>query len=371
MGRKKGLVLTKNDPQLLAVLGMARYLSTTQVHRLGLVGATPSTHYKNVCRRLRRLAEGGLVRRLVARKWGGAELPVWTLTPEGLAVAGSVCPFLRALPQKDVSTHFLEHTTLLNDTLVDLVVSLRKSPLAPLADLPFRWLPEEENPLQFSHYDDDRGGMKTAAIKPDAILELGPLARRFFLEAETGTQSISTADPLNTGAIISKVQRYSAYCTRFADRERTKTCYQRDFSDGLFPEVVFLVRSAARRQRVEKAIEKWKGAARLDRVQFRVLTFEEAANEIEALLRGTTPAVRELGIEPLKGKAAHVRDGYQALATALNAVVKAVRQHNVSCPRPLVLSEIPAEPITRLYEIISHDLLGEPREQPAPGARAG
>jgi hypothetical protein len=33
MGRKRGLVLTQNDPQLLAIVGMARYLSTPQVQR--------------------------------------------------------------------------------------------------------------------------------------------------------------------------------------------------------------------------------------------------------------------------------------------------------------------------------------------------
>jgi len=363
MGRKKGLTLTQNDPQLLAILGMARYLTTVQVQKLGLVGTGPAIDYKNVCRRLRKLTEGCLVRRLVAKRWGGAELAVWTLTPDGLAVAGSVCSFLRALPQKDVSTHFLEHTTLLNDTLVDLVVVLRTSPLAPLTDLPFRWLPEEENPLQFAHYDDERGGLKTSAIKPDAILELGPLGRRLFLEAETGTQSISTADPLNTGAVISKVQRYSAYCSRFADRERKRTFYERDFLDGLFPELVFLVRSAARQQRVEKAIEKWKGAQRLDRLGVRVFTFEGAAAELESTIRQTPPPVPDRGIELLRGKALQVQNGYQTLATALNAIVKAVQRHNASCPNPVALPEIPSDAIRQLYEIIKNDLLGEPRQQ--------
>ena len=199
--------LTRNDPQLLAVFGIARYLSAPQVARLGLVGLGDSdgTDLSNVYRRLRRLVQAGLLRRLVARQFGGSvQTGVWTLAPDGRAIAEEAYPLVQPLPAKEVSAAFLTHTLRLNDVLLELLLDLRSSSLQPLADLPFRWLPEEEEALQFRERDDRSGETRTRALKPDAILELGSLGRRLFLEAETGTQSLSTADPSNTGAILTR-----------------------------------------------------------------------------------------------------------------------------------------------------------------------
>jgi hypothetical protein len=53
-------------------------------------------------------------------------------------------------------------------------------------------------------------------LKPDAIMTIPARRRRLFIEAETGTQSIATAHPDKTGAVLSKLDRYRVYFTRSA-----------------------------------------------------------------------------------------------------------------------------------------------------------
>ena len=50
-----------------------------------------------------------------------------------------------------------------------------------------------------------------AGAKPDAIMTIPVQQRRLFLEAETGSQSITTAHPDKTGAGLSKLERYRSY----------------------------------------------------------------------------------------------------------------------------------------------------------------
>jgi len=63
-------------------------------------------------------------------------------------------------------------------------------------------------------------------------------------------------------------------------------------------------------------------------------------------------------VEISEEKALRIRDGCQSLATALNAVVKAVQRHNATCATPAVLPPIPSEAICQLFELIRDDLRG-------------
>ena len=92
-----------------------------------------------------------------------------------------------------------------------------------------------------------------AVLKPDAILEIPGRRRRLFIEAETGTQSIVTAHPDRTGAIVAKLQRYSRF---FGGRSSYSgpTWYRDAFPDDLAPRLVFLVHSDQRKERVVKAV---------------------------------------------------------------------------------------------------------------------
>ena len=84
MPNVKGAVLTDRDRALLAYVGIARYASADQVHRL----IAPDRSKKLVYRRLAKLClpsgrpgEGACLRRLHYRRYEGTSVPVWALTP--------------------------------------------------------------------------------------------------------------------------------------------------------------------------------------------------------------------------------------------------------------------------------------------------
>ena len=291
MPNVKGVILTDRDRALLAYIGIARYASADQVHRL----IAPEHSKKLVYRRLAklclpggRLGEGACLRRLHYRRYEGTSVPVWALTPYGRSLVAPQLPWLPTPPAKDVGARFLEHTLLLNGVLLDLVLALRRSETAPLAELPFRWRAENDESLQFRALGHHLGELHNALLKPDAILEVPGRGRRLFIEAETGTQSIVTAQPERTGAILSKLQRYRQYFDLLSDDQRS-TWYGRAFPDGLVPRLVFLVHSPDRRHRVERAVKvcldgtsfpEFRARTEHRAFEVLVLTFGEAAGKL-------------------------------------------------------------------------------------------
>ncbi len=180
MPNVKGAVLTDRDRALLAYVGIARYASADQVHRL----IAPDRSKKLVYRRLAKLClpggrpgEGACLRRLHYRRYEGTSVPVWALTPYGRSLVTPGLPWLPA-PASDVGARFLEHTLLLNDVLLELVVSLRRSETALLEELPFRWRAENDEVLQFRAFGHHLGESHQAVLKPDAILEVPGRGRR-------------------------------------------------------------------------------------------------------------------------------------------------------------------------------------------------
>jgi hypothetical protein len=283
----KGTILTERDRTLLAYIGIARYVSTDQVHRLII----ESPNRKLAYRRLTKLCTAGsrpghaaYLRRLEFRRPEGTAVLVWALAPTGRAIAEASVPYLRPPAQKDVGHQFLEHTLLLNDVLVELVVALRSSLSARVTELPFRWLCEDDSVLGFEMFHRHTGATTPAVLKPDAILEVPAQKRRLFLEAETGTHSIASVNPENHGAVLNKLQRYGHFFTALAGDGAT-TYYARAFPDGLFPVLVFLVHSAERKRRVENAAKQWLGTQGATSFRVRALSFEEAAGVLTAFIR--------------------------------------------------------------------------------------
>jgi hypothetical protein len=261
---------------------------------------------------------------------------------------------------------------MLNDVLVGLVVVLRSSPTAPVADLPFRWLCEDDGVLEFEMFHRHTGETSAAVLKPDAILEVPGRQRRMFLEAETGAHSIASANPSHHGAVLHKLQRYAHFFTAMAG-DGPATYYARAFPDGLFPVLVFLVHSPERKGRVDKAAKDWLGAQRSTAFRVRVLTFEEAAAALSSFIRDGRIGVRSAEARapaqaPLSGaKAQQLREGYNALADSLNATRRAIAEHNARGRCQVALPPAPVEALRAMRDLIRHDLLGEPR--PAPPAK--
>jgi hypothetical protein len=351
---------------LFGYLAVARFLSAEQVQKLVAGQASPQVAYRRLrrlCQPSRHGADAPYLRRYDFRRSDGLIFPMWALSPLGWAEAEKVVPYVTQ-PQipRELGWQFLQHELLLTDILVELILALRKAQEAPITDLPFRWFSEPEEQLSFSLYDSEAGLMTPAALKPDAILEAPGIPRRFFIEAETGSHSITTASPLNYGVVLKKLQRYAAYFTGFVEKGSAATWYSRAFPDRIFPELVFVVHAVGRRERVEGAIKKYLGDARpMTPFAVRVVTFDEAPGVIGALVRGApVPRSRILTID--EQKAIRIRDGYNALVSALNAMVRAVETHNHRHPQLRIpLPAVPRETVVGMAELIKYDLLGEAR----------
>ena len=358
MARVKGTILTDRDRALIAYIGVARYVSAEQAHRLVI----ESPNRKLAYRRLTKLCTAGskpgdaaYLRRLEFRRPEGTAVPVWALAPAGRALAEATVPYLRPPAQKDVGHQFLEHTLLLNEVLVGLAVALRSSPAAPVTELPFRWICEDDGVLEFEMFHRHTGATTSAVLKPDAILEVPGRDRRLFLEAETGAHSIASANPGHHGAVLHKLQRYAHFFTAIAG-DGAATYYARAFPDGLFPVLVFLVHSPDRKRRVEKAAKDWLGAQRALSFRVRALTFDEAAGVLAAFIREG----RAVAAEPRSGragqldgaKARQLREGYNALAEALNSTRRAIADHNARGTCRVPLPPVPVEALQSMRDLI-------------------
>lgn len=335
----KGAILTERDRALLSYVGIARYASAEQLHRLFFDGRSKKQTYRRLaklCAPGNRPGEGACLRRLEYRRREGTGVPVWALTAYGRSVVVPLVPWLRPPPASDVGARFLEHSLLLNDVLAGIVERLRVSVSAPLAALPFRWLSEDDGVLEYDHYDRRTGTTSKAVLKPDAIVEVPGRRRRLFIEAETGTQNIATANPARTGPITSKLARYAAFFMGLANEtEDRETWYEVAFTDGFDPRVVFLVHSDERLARVNAAVKAWLGSGDSNRFQVLVYTFADAARVlapyiVNGTLQAPAPARTTRVFTMDAAKAARLADGYEQLVDALAITRAAVDRHNAT-----------------------------------------
>lgn len=128
-----------------------------------------------------------------------------------------------------------------------------------------------------------------AVFKPDAVVDVQARRRRLFIEAETGTQSIATASPERTGAVLAKLARYWIFFTVPAEDSPATWC-RRAFVDGCEPRLVFLIHSDRRRRKVEGAVQAALGRFPPSEFRVLVLTVEEAPRALAPYLtQGVLP----------------------------------------------------------------------------------
>lgn len=298
--------LTDRDKQLFGYLGICRYLSTEQVLRLFF----PARDRASSQRRLLRLAgEWGSVRgarkgaayanfdppylrRLFFRTYEGQRVEVWALTEIGYAVASKVLRSPLRIPAADVGAAFLEHSILLNDVFVAVVdpaalpcakcgamlewcapigaarggqfllrcgASACRVPangrLPAVAELAFRWIGSEGIRLPWRDYDRQAGAVRDRVIVPDAVVELPAQRSRFFLEFETGSQSVVAPGDKKPGATVAKLERYGDFLFGLADVSRKLTHYRTVYADNWNPTVVFVVLNDSRRNAIGTVIK--------------------------------------------------------------------------------------------------------------------
>jgi hypothetical protein len=189
-----------------------------------------------------------------------------------------------AAPGGDVGPAFLEHSLLLNELLVELVVGVRaETGREPLLDLPFRWFTENSGCAEFRYYDRSRCSVEEARIRPDAILEIGEPRRRVFLECETGAHTLVSSDPTSTGATWAKIQRYTHLLAGGVGQHDARTPYSIVWPDGFRPVLLFLTASERRRDAIRKLVADPKRGVR---ITVRGYTFREAAVLLGALALG-------------------------------------------------------------------------------------
>jgi Replication-relaxation len=272
--------LQRPDRALLALLGVCRYLTASQVASLRLGGRTE----KGAVHRLRRLSgeahskgwpfSPALVRALAYRAFDGEPLRLWGLTPAGCSVAaGELGRALKSF-RSDVGAVFAEHFVFLTELFVRLARPHLAAGVLPRA-LPFRWNVAEDVELPWRDRD-EAGCEKSRVIRPDAVLELPGCERRLFIECEMGTNPLTSTGPDKAQATVRKVERYDAYVSGFADVTARLSHYRRKYPDGWPCEVLFLVQSESRRRATAAALRTCLENLAGSRLCARAFTLEEA-----------------------------------------------------------------------------------------------
>jgi hypothetical protein len=376
MPSPEGYVRTHRDDLLLAFVGIARYASADQLHRLFFDGVSKKQTYRRLaklCEPGGQPGEGPCLRRLQYRRRDGTGVPVWTLAPFGRSIASRQVPWLRPPAASDIGYRFLEHTLVLNEVLVRLVAMLRPGPMEPLSDLPFRWLCEDDEVLTYRVPHTQTGAWLRSVLKPDAVMTIPAQHRRLFIEAETGTQSIATAHPDRTGAVLSKLTRYRAFFMARSD-DGYGTWYRASFPDDLEPRLVFIVHSDERRRKVQRAVTEKLGILAPSQFKVLVMTFAEAPVLLARYVREgvAEPAAPQRTRvvtfdEPMLER---VRSGFNALAESLNTLRKIITDHNKAGGPQLQLPPVPIDAIKSLRSFVKQVVdagLG-PDAVPAPAS---
>jgi hypothetical protein len=277
---------------------LVRYLRTDQIAEMMFRGRAQSV----LSARLGELADRhGNCRALVKRLWfvngEGRRVQVWTLTPSGYGLAEEVLGRRMKVPRYDVASQFLEHATGVNE----LYVALTKRPDAPrpadrsarrgkpaddFARVPtaFRWVPSEDLELPFAEYVLEEDRSRDRRLQPDALLEDPVRKRRYLIEYETGSATVRNTQ--HKTATLTKLARYSHFILGFADAHGKATYYSKHFADGFTPVVLFIARTAARRETISEAVAGWARGEMSTRFQVRALAVEQACAEFRELLLG-------------------------------------------------------------------------------------
>jgi len=376
--RQKGMVLTDRDRALLGYLGVARYATAPQAHRLLAPGCDKAV----TSRRLARMCEGGagpdaeaFLRRLEYRRANSLPFPVWTLTPHGRDVAeasapGPVAPFLAG-----AAIGFVLRVLAVNELLLALVVAGRRSAASPLVDLPFRWRGVSD-PLKFEVRDLVRPA-RASVLRPAAIVDLPLERRRIFVEPELGVATLSPTDPRRKH-VLRRLERYGSFFFGSPGHDVRRTWYTTSFPDGFAPEVLLLSTSEARRAQVEASVR--------EHFRHKEPRFEARAFTLGSAIASLTPRVSVAAAAPTPrpsptpapaiaatpvrppGRtvviddvlAERIRTGVNVFAETFNSMRSQVSAHAKTCPNHFNLSPPPTAELKAFRDLVRVVLLGQP-----------
>jgi len=295
-------LVTARDRELLVLLSMARYLTTDQANALVRPGKHESVGRRRLfvlaglAPRRRETFQGPLalfeppyIRRLRFRRTTGERLDWWALTRHGEALAAELLRRDARIERRDVAELFREHWAVLTNLFVALAAPLLARGVRATG-LPFQWDATEGTELPWRQYDATAGKERERLLVPDAVLSIPGARRRYLIECEMGTHSIVSASDEKVGATLRKTERYDAFFGGATAAAGEKTFYQRSFPDNWPAEVLYLVRTASRRDSVNAALESWRQGRGSVWVTAKAVTLAEAMAELAPLLGLGLPA---------------------------------------------------------------------------------
>ncbi len=168
---------------------------------------------------------------------------------------------------------------------------------------PFRWDVAEDVELPWR--ERGAGGLEKArVIRPDAVLELTAVHRRFFIECEMGTHTLQPVSLEKAQATVRKVERYDAYVS---GNHAGASHYQRKYPDSWPCEVLFLVQTESRRRSTADVLSQAR-THRAARVATRAFTLSEAVEYCrgaavpEGVAAKLAPAAHNPGLKHFYGE---------------------------------------------------------------------
>jgi hypothetical protein len=346
--RERGpVVLTPRDRELLVHLALARHLSADQIGRLVFAGKTDSI----VRRRLCRLASGkhAYVRRVPFRTRDGVRTVVWSLGSLGYLAARNLFGEIPDRPVNDPGAEFLEREVGLNELYVGLAAAASRKRV-PLDRRPFRWLSSDSARLPWTEFDAKSKSPASRLIRPDTTVEMLEPKRRIFIELETGPLGLHRDNTHGRDALKlkAKIDRYVRFLVTPLSSLLNETFYLRAFSDGWPAELLFLVRSATRRDDIaDNVASTWRPTN--DRVPFtiRALTLDEApaalcdaaklSLDLPSLSRASPATSETLTCEEIRA----LYDFYNGAIAAI-AAVRQFAKNNPQLARRVPVPEYPA-----------------------------
>ena len=239
--------LGERDRQLLVAVQKYRYLMTGQIQRLLFTdAANSSAGLRAASRNLKKLSELGLLDSLSRRIGGvraGSGSLIWHITHAGERLLRlNEYPIRRHF---EVSPYFLAHTLAAAETAIRLM------------EICWKYEPQlTEVQLEPACWRAYSNAGVSLSLKPDlyAATATAEYEDRFFIEVDLDTES--------PAKIIEKCQKYHAYYRSGLEQEES----------GMFPLTVWIVPSAARKERLKRYIrEAFDKQAKL----FAVITDEE------------------------------------------------------------------------------------------------
>lgn len=256
--------LSARDRLILTLLSNHKFVTTRQLQALAFTHHASELSAARTTRRvLQRLGRDGLLAsmpRRIGGVYGGAENPVWHLTPTGyrlVHLAAGHADGSAPLRIREPSKRIIEHCQAVAEARIAVERTSRE-----FGDISVVQVTTE--PDTWRRYAGPMG--TTEVLKPDLELvtrmtdDDGQYEDRWFLEIDLDTE--------HPPVVVRQCQQYEDYRRTGLEQERK----------GVFPLVVWVVPDEARADRLRRAI---RAAHRLDAGLFRVIISEQ----LPALIR--------------------------------------------------------------------------------------